>query len=105
VERLWDELGKQLPVECRQVVLGSPALVHPVSGVVLALAIGTRYGLRLPSRVLREGAATGAKTQTTWSAGGQMNIREEFGDDWIFGSWNSSEEAWCLEAFREQEAR
>jgi hypothetical protein len=33
-----------------------------------------------------------------------MNIRAEFGDDWIFGKWDSVEEAWCLEAFREHES-
>ena len=49
VERVWDQLGKLLPAECRQVVLGSPPLAHPDSGVLLAVAIGTQYGLRLPT--------------------------------------------------------
>jgi len=104
VERLWDQLGKPLPKDCRQVVMGSPALVHPGSGVVLALAIGTQYALRVPGRVLRDGLPAGARTQNTWSGGGQMNIQEEFGADWVFGKWDSSEEAWCLECFQEQEA-
>ena len=103
VERVWDELGKHLPLQCRQVVLGTPGLIAPQSGVVLALAFGTQYTLRLPGRVVREGAGSSVRTVTTWSTGGQMNIHEEFGPDWIFGSWGSAEEAWCLEAFREAE--
>jgi hypothetical protein len=104
VERLWDQLGKVLPVECRQVVLGSPALIHPDSGVVLAIAVGTQYGLRLPTLAWREGLPPGTRTQTVWAGGRQMDIQEEFGEDWIFGAWSPAEEAWCLQTFRERGA-
>ena len=102
VERVWDQLGKHLPVECRQVVLGTPALMHRGSGVVLAIAIGMQYALRLPKLVLQEGFPDGARTENTWSTGGKMDIQQELGKDWVFGSWSSAEEAWCLEAFGEQ---
>jgi hypothetical protein len=104
VERVWDQLGKHLPIRSRQVVLGTPALVHPESGVVLAIAIGTQYGLRIPARILDEGLSAAWRTQVPWSTGGQMNIHEEIGSDWAFGTWASVEETWCLEAFREQES-
>lgn len=103
VERIWDKLGKDLPTECRQVVLGTPALVHPRSGVVLAIAFGMQYGLRLPNRVVQEGLPAGARTVNTWSTGGEMDIQQEIGKDWVFGTWMSVEEVWCLEAFRENE--
>jgi hypothetical protein len=103
VERVWDQLGKRLPVECRQVVLGTPALVHPHSGVVLAIAIGTQYALRLPGRVAQDGLPAGTRTENTWSTGGVMDIQKELGSDWIFGSWASAEEEWSLEAFQEHE--
>lgn len=103
VERVWDQLGKHLPVRARQVVLGTPALVHS-SGVILAIAIGMQYGLRLPARILKEGSGAGGKTQVTWSTGGQMNIQQEIGSDWVFGTWASEEETWCLEAFQDQES-
>ena len=43
VERLWDELGKVLPVDCRAVFYGSPALLHPETGTVFGFAGGTQY--------------------------------------------------------------
>ena len=47
VERIWNELGTVFGQDSNQIVCGSPALVHPMSGVVLAIAWGTRYVLRL----------------------------------------------------------
>jgi hypothetical protein len=102
VERLWDQLGKHLPAECCQVVLGSPALVHPDSGALLAIAIGTQYGVCLPASALREGLPPGTRTQTVWAEGSTMDIQKDFGEGWIFGAWSPAEEVWCLEAFREQ---
>ena len=103
VERVWDKLGRHLPTNCRQVVLGTPALIHPRSGVVLAIAIGTQYALRLPNRVVQDGPPDDVRTQSTRSAGRQMDIQQEIGKDWIFGAWASVEEDWCLESFKEQE--
>ena len=47
VARLWDVLNAELPTDGRCVIYGSPALVEPQSGVVLAVGIGTQYALRL----------------------------------------------------------
>ncbi len=101
VERLWDQLGRDLPVACRQVVLGSPALVHPATGVVLAMALGTQYGLRLPASALRNGLPAGVRTENVWSNGSRMDIQQAFGADWIFGAWSSDELMWCAQAFDE----
>ena len=49
VERLWGEIGTALPTDCRCLVHGTPALVHPTAGVVLAFSMGTGYFVRLPS--------------------------------------------------------
>jgi len=101
VERVWDQLGKPLPAERRQVVLGTPALVHPDSGVLLAVAIGTQYCLRLPASSWRDGLPDGVRTRTVWAGGAELDAQGEFGRDWIFGDWSAREETWCLEAYRE----
>jgi len=33
-----------------------------------------------------------------------MDIQEEFGRDWVFGTWAEAEETWCLETFQERSA-
>lgn len=38
VQRLWNQLGKGSPAESRALLFGTPALVHPESGIVLAFA-------------------------------------------------------------------
>jgi hypothetical protein len=95
VERVWDELNKALPADCRCILYGTPALVHPVTGVVLVLCYGTQYCLRLPEGVLEEALRAGCKTSTRWTTGGETNIQEELGPDWIFGAWAKQEPDWC----------
>ena len=61
VARLWDELGRALPADCRAIFYGGPALIHPESGIVFGFAGGTHtYALRLPEaerlQALRFGA-------------------------------------------------
>ena len=49
--RLWRGLGKPLPEDCRAVFFGTPALIHPVSGIVFAFAAARmRLSLPLPDR-------------------------------------------------------
>jgi hypothetical protein len=103
VERVWDQLGAGLPTECRQVVLGSPALVDPVSGVIFALAIGTQYAVRLPLSARSCGQPPGVRTTTTWAGGQLMDIQATFGPEWVFGSWAPVEESWCRDALSEPE--
>lgn len=97
VERLWDQLGRDLPVACRQVVLGAPALLHPGTGVVFAIALGTQYALRLPASALQSGPP-GVRTVNVWSNGSRMDIRQAFGADWVFGAWSADELTWCAQA-------
>jgi hypothetical protein len=101
VERVWNQLGNALPLECRRVVCGTPALVHPTSKVVIAVSIGTAYAVRLPSTVLGSGLPKDVRVEHTWSTGGRMNAQTEFGPAWIFGTYAREEEVWCREAFDE----
>lgn len=100
VTRVWRELGAPLPTDCRFIVGGRPGLVHPHSGVVFALALGTQYCLRLPPAVVPLALAAGAKTTTTWAGGAVLDLPAAFGPGWVFGGWSSKEPAWCAEAFQ-----
>ena len=101
VERVWDQLGKALPVESRRVVCGTPALLNPASKVLIAVSMGTQYAIRLPSAVLASRIPSDARVETTWSTGGGLNVQMEFGPAWIFGSYAREEEAWCRQSFDE----
>jgi hypothetical protein len=104
VERLWDQIGAALPVDCRCIVHGSPALLGPASGLILGVCIGTQYGLRMPRGCVVQAIAAGASTVTRWSAGNTMDIAQEFGEDWVFGAWLAQEAEWCRQAFDEAQA-
>ncbi len=99
VERLWDQLGKTLPADCRCVVHGTPALAHPQTGVILGVGIGTAYGLWLSGEASVEAARAGVTASTTWSSGDIMHIDSELGEGWVFGAWLASESNWCSSAY------
>jgi hypothetical protein len=94
VERLWDQLQTVLPVDCRCIVFGAPALVHP-DGIVLAVALGTGYALRVSKDLVDVALRRGAKTLTRYAGGTELDLPREFGDGWIFGGWFSEELTWC----------
>ena len=101
VERIWDQLGATFPAESKRVICSTPALVHPVSRVLIAVAIGTEYALRLPAAVLQSGLPSKVRTEAVWSGGGRLDVRVELGSDWILGSYSADEEAWCRQTFEE----
>ncbi|MBI1855846.1 MAG: hypothetical protein HYR93_08300 [Chloroflexi bacterium] len=99
VERVWKKLGEVLPVDCRCLVYGTPALVQPVSGVILTFCLGTQYCMRLTSSLLEEALKLGVKTSTQWSGGAATDATQIFGADWIFGNWKNEELQWCREVY------
>lgn len=99
VERVWDQIGKALPKDCRCLIHGTPALAHPKSGIILATAIGTQYGLRLPGDLGEAAIKAGAKLCVNWTGGGSLDIRRELGQDWVFGSWSPNELIWCKSVY------
>ena len=105
VERLWDELGASLAQDCRCLIHDTPALAHPASGLILAVGIGTRYGLRIPAACIAAAQAAGAPTLNTWSGGGRMDICQDYGEDWVFGSWLATELTWCRAVYESQPPR
>ncbi|HCB02347.1 MAG TPA: hypothetical protein DEP19_08195 [Anaerolineae bacterium] len=101
VERIWDQLGASLPKDCRCLVYGVPALVHPKSGIIFALSRGTNYFLRLSEKIIDEAIKSGAETHIKWVGGGELNVQQELGSDWIIGGWSTNEIEWCKMIFDE----
>lgn len=94
VERLWRQLGQALPRAARALVYGTPALVHPERGVVLAVAIGTTYALRIPPTAFQAAIARGLKRVHRFATVGQTLDLAAFGPSWCFGAWLDSERSW-----------
>lgn len=103
VERIWDQLGRALPVDCRYVVWKTPALVHPGSGLILALGMGTQYALRLSAADHAAAVRAGLRASTTWAGGKTTDLPATLGPDWLFGGWARGEPAWCLKVFQDSE--
>jgi len=99
IERIW-QLGAAMPQDCRAIVYGAPALVHPQTGAIFVFGIGTVYFLRLPATLATEAMKAGAFTSHKWSFGGGMDIRQELGEEWIGGRWLKKEPSWCREAYQ-----
>lgn len=104
VERLWDRIGPALPEDCRCRVGRNPALAHPRTGLILALAMGTQYGLRLPLGALQLALDAGAKTTTVWGIKNHFDLSATFGADWVFGAWLKQELEWCRAAYDAESA-
>lgn len=100
VERVWDELGKAFPADCRALVYGTPALVHPRAGVVLALAHGTQYAIRIPETLIATATQRGCKTEQTGSTGETTRITDVLGQGWVFGGWFDEESQWLASAYK-----
>jgi hypothetical protein len=101
VERVWDVLGARLRDDCRALIYGTPGLVDPGSGAVLAIAYGTSYVIRVPNRRIEAAVEAGCKTEMSWSTGESTNIEGAFGRGWMFGCWNAQEVDWIAEALRD----
>jgi hypothetical protein len=106
VVRLWRELGAELPVDCRVIVHGRPALVRPDSGIILGIAGGSRmYALRLDAEGAAAARAQGAATVFRYPASPTLGIPETvidastFGETWVFGRWLRSEGEWLAAGF------
>ena len=92
VEQLW-RLDRAMPLSCRWVVWGYPALVHPQTGVIFAVAFGTiGIVVRLPPEL---SAAASAIRPTNPS---QHYDISPAGAQWRFLS-GGSEEAHCRAAY------
>ena len=103
VERVWDILGEGLPTDCRAIIYGSPGLIHPQKGIIIAIAYGTAYVICVPDINLDLALKAGCTIERTWSSGEQTNIEKDFGRGWLFGNWLDQETQWLLKTYTELE--
>jgi hypothetical protein len=123
VQRVWDEITTELPVDCRWVVYDRPVLVRPDTGIIFAFAGGTGYAMRLPLTAKNEFSAASLRkaednatkfhlqgvardSYVQHHAGNveKYSDRSTFdfstlGEGWMSGRWLSGEPKWCLSAF------
>jgi hypothetical protein len=99
VEHLWEHLAPHLPVDCRAVVCGNPALVAPSRGVIFAVAMGTEYALRLRPTEFALARAAGAEVVHTYdTVGVTLSLPDRLGPHWVFGRFDEREPEWCKAA-------
>lgn len=99
VARVWDELGKDLPRDCRAQAKGKPVLAHPENDRIFAVCHGTAYALWLRAGDFANALEAGATTVMTWSGGSVTDLAERAGSGWIWGRWFENEPLWVQRAY------
>jgi hypothetical protein len=98
VEHLWQRLNAALPADGRFLVADTAALVDPGSGLVLAVAIGTRYAIRLVDAGLAAAADDGFETSHEFTTVGRtLDLAATLGPGWVFGRYDDREGGWLAE--------
>jgi hypothetical protein len=100
VDRLWDDLNGALPEDSRFLITGGPALVEPMSGIVLAVGLGTAYGLRLTAQDYDAARADGFAVVNTYrTVNVTLDLAATFGPRWVFGRVDARELEWIAKSF------
>ncbi len=98
IDDMW-RLDDSLPGRCRWVFWGGPALVHPQTGVVFAVGIGT-FGLvmRLPADVLNAADPDWLSVAVERKPAAPFEIGEA-GPEWRFVGWKAPRALWARAAY------
>jgi hypothetical protein len=97
VERVWNDLGADLPEDARCLVNGNPVLAHRASGAVLAVPRGTSYAVWLEPI---ERATCNLPIRHRWGNGKVTDLAECLGEGWYWGRFDRREPTWCRAAYR-----
>ena len=99
VEFMWTRLSKKFPDESRCLVYGTPSVIQPESGVILAIGMGTEYCQRIMPESMASAEAIGCTPTHSWGNGVTTDLREVFGPDWVFGSFGEESIEWFRAAY------
>ncbi|MBV9997447.1 MAG: hypothetical protein JO127_19770 [Caulobacteraceae bacterium] len=98
IEAMW-KLDEDLPERCRWVFWGGPALVHPRTGVVFAVGLGTLgFVVRLAEAARAEAAPDQAFAVFERNPGQPFDISAA-GPEWRFIGPRAPKEAWIRAAY------
>ncbi|HEX2140929.1 MAG TPA: hypothetical protein VHK28_01470 [Candidatus Limnocylindria bacterium] len=101
IEWLWTHLNEGLEEDSRFLIVGGAALAHPRSGVILALALGTQYALRLSGNDFEAARTAGYQTAHEFrTVGRSLDLAATFGPGWVFGRHDPREKEWLGESWR-----
>lgn len=99
VRRLWEQLNAALEGDGRVLVADTAALLDPRSGVIVAVALGTQYALRLSGEPLRAALDAGHETVHEFrTVGRTLDLAATFGPGWIFGRSDERELDWLRQS-------
>ena len=98
IEALW-EMDDSLPQRCRWVFWGGPALVHPETGVVFAIGMGT-IGIvfRLPPHVIASADPQLARVVQKFNRAPTFDIGPA-GPEWRLIAHEAPRALWCRAAY------
>lgn len=92
---MWEKLSKKFPDESRCLVYGMPCVIQPVSGVILAVGMGTQYCLRVLDESLEEAASFRCTPIHRWAGGEKVtDLSDMYGKGWVFGSFGKESIKW-----------
>jgi len=98
IEIMWG-LDDTLPQPCRWVFWGRPALVHPETGIVFAVGMGTiGFVMRLPPEVLAGVDPSQARVTLTFNPNRRYDIGPA-GPEWRFAFPPAPRADWCRAAY------
>lgn len=102
VVHLWTRLNAALRWDGRFLVGDTAALVDPENGLVLAVALGTQYALRLAGEHLRAALDAGHQTVHEFrTVGRTLDLAATFGPGWVFGQYDDREGEWLRASVEE----
>jgi len=98
IEALW-AMDDSLPQRCRWVFWGRPALVHPETGVVFAVGMGTiGIVLRLPPHVIARADPELGRVVQEFNHGPAFDIGPA-GPEWRLIGYQAPRARWCRAAY------
>ena len=84
--RVWSEIAAALPEDGRTLAFRRAVLQHPPTGLLLAIAFGTYYVVRVPREVNQQlESDERAFVRINSNDSRRIDLRNDVGSNWVFG--------------------